>query len=396
MAVEAMSAILNLDVSDATPAQRREMLAAAARKGDLALLQSIVAHDKEVLKRSGETAMAEACGEGHLEVARWLQAQGVKIDGFFFDDENPGVTIAQYPLYRAVDALRWPVVHWLLSQGAKISHQPRLLGNLVNADMELFTHVLATLPYIAAANKPEGDRDREESIHASAVMAALRVVTYNDYLPYAEALMQAGLDPAIIFEDTLQHNESFKILRALYVAGFEPTAQQLARQETALVMEMSKEKTGEVKKLVKAWKHPAPLQPVADELRALCANALADTPGVWLRDTPMPVVVALTRGGHFMADVAPLLPKHGAALLLQRCHYGVSPADILAGRGELQQVFSAEIWRGHEAEARQLYQQLPAHLQAQVDFSLLSAALRQETLRDQSTARKFKLGGPKP
>lgn len=365
---------MSADMQDSIRETRRHVWLAAVEAGDMHLVQSLAAQDTALLARSGAAAMTLACSSGQLTPAQWLAAQGVSAS-----QDSDIVTAAAQG--------HWRIVEWQMDMGANLRAAPHYLAATVPDELAIFRRMLADTPYVAAYGTMRG---QDEKILAACLEASLMRLSSHDSADFAAAVLDAGLDPSVLYERQIVDN-GLNVLRCLYIAGYRPTKDQLQRHNAAWSLEMSSRRISAARAITVAWGGLDVLYPVADDDRKKYAVLLARNPAAWLQE---PVAVLLAQAGHF-SDVAGLLPRHGAALLLARSSQGISPADILASRGELHSVFTPEIWQGHEDRAQALWQALPPHLRATIDYSALTVAMRRQTLQ-QKGRTKFKLGGGGP
>ncbi len=367
------TATIDFLLASTTQAQRKQMLIACADGNDIDGLQKLITAEPAIVRAAGEDALAAACAKGHLAVAQRLHALGVKVDGFLFDDSNPAVTIAQYPMHCALENSRWEVAQWLIACGAKVMHMPRVLGNMVNAAPVLFRHMLHELPYIASLEKPAELRTgMDEKAMADALLAALEAIAHNEYADDAAIALQEGL-PAHTLYDVAMKKHAYAILRDLYERGYRPDAAQKAAH-LALLEEAGADnmRAARVRELMQAWVHAdnhqvLDAQTLAHSCRVLAAQSLHSAEGAQ-------AAFALTRSGAFLRVVAPLLPQAGINLLQAQDEHGATLAEVLAVRGELAQAFDPAAWRGDFALAAAMHGQLPQHLQAQVDLGRVRSA----------------------
>lgn len=363
-------------LTDAVRENRRHIWLSAAKAGDVTFMGELLEQDAKLVADCGDEAFAAACGAGHLAAAQWLCAQGV-----------PATSRQHENTLAAAENGHWRVVEWLMDQGTAMLLPWFPLKILVPEEPALFARMLKQTPYISAIRRAPAQRMQGELLLAQALTDAMEKISAQDNQAFAAILLDAGLDASALYEQQIRAN-GFKILRHLYVSGYRPTADQQARHNAAMVLEMSSLHISMVRALTKAWEQVALVKPIEAGRREAFVALMQELPAAQVQNTP--VVLLLAQAGHF-GDIAHLLPRHGAALLLARAHSGLSPADILASRGELHGVFTAEIWQGHEAEAKALWQALPAHLRAQVDYSQLAVSLRRSQL-DRPDRKRFKLG----
>ena len=371
-AVDLPSIDIDFLLSSTTALQRGQMLITCATNNDITGLQKLITAEPAVVKRSGEDAFAAACGKGHLDAAKRLHALGVKVDGFLFDDSNPAVTIAQYPLHCAFENSQWDVAQWLLDHGAKVMHMSRVLGNMVNKTPALFRQMLKDVAYIKSYETPEATRTTlDEKIHADALGGALETIAYNDYTAYSAIALEEGLSPRSLY-DVAMKKHAYAILRDLYVMGYRPDVDQMNAHVALMDGETREvERAERVRELVQAWVHADNHLLLDSQTLQNCRAQLSQGFDVGV---DVPAALVLARGGEFSRDVAPLLPQAGIDLLLLKDCHGATLIDTLVVRGELLQVFDPAIWRGNFAQAVALHGQLPDNIQARIDLTAVSAS----------------------
>lgn len=385
------TATIDFLLSSTTDAQRKQMLIECAGNNDLQGLQKLITAEPAIVRRAGEEALAVACGKGYLDIAARLHMLGVRIDGFLFDDSNPAVTISQYPLHCALENSHWDVAQWLIDNGAKVMHMPRVLGNMVNKAPQLFRHMLHELPYIAAYEKREtAVAGSDDKVMGDALLSALEVIAYNEYTAFATIALEEGLAPRDLYDVALKKH-SYAILRDLYEAGYRPDAAQKAAHIAFLDADGNEpQRAGRVRELLNAWTYADNHQTVDEQTLVQHRDALAtgfDAGG------DVPAAIALARGGAFLREVAHLLPQAGIDLMLLQDSHGATLAETLAVRGELSQAFDPNAWRGDFNRAVAMHGALPEPLRAQVDMARVSAAFGRYRIGMPAAQFKLQKGG---
>lgn len=382
------AATIDFLLSSTTDAQRKQMLIECAGNNDLQGLQKLITAEPAIVGRGGEDALAVACGKGYLEVAQRLHMLGVRVDGFLFDDNNPAVTISQYPLHCAFENSHWDVAQWLIDNGAKVMHMPRVLANMVNKAPELFRHMLHELPYIAAYQKREtAVAGSDDKVMGDALLSALEVIAYNEYTAFAKTALEKGLAPYDLYEVAIKKH-SYAILRDLYESGYRPDAAQKAAHIAFLDAGGNEaQRAARVRELLDAWTYADNHQTLDEQTLVQHRDVLAagfDAGG------DVPAAIALARGGAFLREVAHLLPQAGIDLMLLQDSHGATLAETLAVRGELVQAFDPAAWRGDFGRAVTMHAALPEHLRTQIDLAVVSAAFGRYRIGTPSA--RFKLG----
>lgn len=355
-----------------TPFLRNLMLIECAEKNDMTGLQKLITAEPAVVRRAGEDALAAACAKGHLDIVVRLHTIGVKVDGFFFDDNNPSVTITQYPLRCAFENNQWHVAQWLVDHGAKVMPVPRVLENMVGKTPALFALMLKELPYIKAYEAPVDEGLTFDVLtYTGALSAALDVIARNDCADYAALALHAGLSPHSMY-DVAMAKHAYAILRDLYVSGYRPDADQMAAHMALIDAAPSSAgvQAEQVRALVQAWVHADNHLQLDPATKQGCVTAL--THG-YDSGAEIPAALVLTRGGAFASAVAQYLPQAGMDLLLLKDRHGATLLDALMVRGELAQVFDPAIWGGDFAKAAGLHAQLPNGARKLVDLAAVSA-----------------------
>lgn len=358
-------------LSTTTVPQRNQLLIDCAANNDLAGLQKLITAEPAIVKRAGEDAFAKACGAGHLDVVKRLHTLGVKVDGFLFDDSNPAVTIAQYPLHCAFENSQWVVAQWLVDHGAKVMHMPRVLANMINHAPALFALMLKDIPYIAAYETPVSARTgSDDKVHADALAAVLDVIAHHDNAPYAALLRDAGLSARSLY-DVAMKKHAYAILRDLYQHGYRPDpAQMAAHKQILATAQNNAEGIEQVTALIAAGVHADNHLQLDDATLAACQRDFTQS---FAAGDDVPAALLLARAGAFPRVVAPALPQAGMDLLQLQDTHGATLIDVLVARGEEMQIFDPAIWRGNFAQAAALHAQLPTVVRESCDLAAISA-----------------------
>lgn len=371
--------------------QRQQMLVECAGKNDMTGLQKLITAEPALIKHVGQDAMAQACAYGHLDIVKRLHTVGAPLDNTKFYHSIPIVAVEQYPFYCAVKNGHWHVAEWLVSNGAKAVHVQRALERMAPVAPALFRHMLATIPYVSTSEKASrGETSVGEKGIAETFDHAVEAICSGEHAGFAKILVEAGMSASTLY-DVAMRKHSYTVLRELYVAGYRPHLQQRHAHEAALHQEMlDTEGAARVRSLIEAWLYAGRHVSRDEAMLAVCRAVIArDFTGTLAEYNDIPAAIFLARAGHFLRDVAPLLPRAGVALLLLTDRHGVSLAETLLVRGEIYQIFNPVIWNGRFAPARALYAVLPVHIQARVDLNVVSAAFDRYRMGGRSA--RFKL-----
>lgn len=385
-------------LASSSPAARDAMLMQLVtdKNSDVTNVGILASCDPDIVKRSGEEALFAACANGRLDCVKALHAAGVRIDGFYFDDRDPSVTIHQYPLYKAFYEGKWDVAEWLIEQGAQVMHQPRLLGNMVPDAPKLFAYMLAQKNYVQAYLMPKEERATyEEKVMADALWAAIEVIVYNNRTVFADILVAAGVPQEELYRQAMR-KQAADILEGLYAAGYRPDVEvEKIALEELYKPDANQDRLWKCAAVRHKWlRHDSHIKLAGDDVD-VCRAAVAQDYNAQIADKP--ALLTLARGGYFASDVAPLVVRYGAAVLAVKDRYGVTLGDVIATRNEEKELFVPARWSGDAAGARACHAALPEQARLRVDIDAVAAAINRHHLQQHKAgAGRFKLGGRKP
>jgi hypothetical protein len=378
-------------------AQRGHLLIRAAGQGQIPALAAFAAAEAGLIKTYGEEALFEACEKGRLEAVQWLHEKGIRLDGFHFDQDTPHQTIENYPFHCAAGGGHFAILGWLMDKGVTPSVLPRLLGRTAGVDAALFARLLRAHPYIDAWRSGRNGewQERGEAQMAESFDGALRAIAGGGFLDAARAALAAGLQEAELYREAMQLHGA-PVLQMLLVQGFRPDA-ALSALHAAHLEDSSGTAAENMRGLLAAWgRAAAPLSLTAEQARRYAAAIAAD-PAAMSDEDGMPAALALARAGLFAEAVAPLLPRHGAALLLAACSYGSTVGDVAAARGELAAAFSPQIWQGQAEAAARVIESLPPVLRTEAALGQVRMGVQMRDLHRGGRGLKLRRpGGGRP
>lgn len=394
-------------MANTSPAQRALWLTACAARADMAGLQKLITADPALIRRAGEEALVAACGKGHLEIVKRLHALGTPIDICVFDDSNPSVTLLLYPLQYAFENGQWHVAQWLIDHYStdKLVELSYLLARTVPAAPSLFRGLLRSLPYIPSLETPVAQRKAADVKKlAGALEDALETIAAGDRADFAAVLRAEGVSCARLYEAAMKKH-SCAILQTLYYSGYRPDRAQMAVHMALLDGEIIDiGRAAQVRALVQAHIHADTHSSLDAALLQECRQALAQRFDALVAGEP--AVIHLTRGGAFLREVAPMLMRDGAKILLLADCHGSTLVEMLQARGEVMQIFDPALWKGNFAAAATVHAGLPYDIRAEIDLGTINAAFGRYRLSRgmgpgsasgaQQSAKRFKIARKKP
>lgn len=336
----------------------------AGRNGDIARLKTL-SENKILLRNRGEDALFEACEHGQLAAAKFLHGKGVRVNGFYLDPYNAATTISNYPFHIALQNKHWRVAEWLMDQ--KVDPHPlrwALWHLAVAEEWHLFARAIVAEDYIGAWL--QGDSMN------STLAAAIGCIMTRDNLQGAIVCAEAGVPPAMLLDRALNSGAP-KILKEMLLRGADVPADLVLQ---VLNEEPERAERLAVQRIVIAWGYDHPLDETVRVRYRAAIEKDPQAPGAHGESAAF----ALTRGGHFNTDVAPLLPRHGAALLTATGREDATVGDVARRRGELKAAFSPAAWNGQTRAMMACINALPARLQTDFDIPAMLVGFRQYSL----------------
>ena len=286
-----------------------------------------------------EQALGMACYYGHMEVVKVLLDEGgVNINCFFFDQENPSVTIHAYPLYKAMEGAQWAVADELLARGASMQGS--------RDDLFYFAARGKNTTMLKRMIEEYGFSPAEENC-SETTLQCIAKWTDRDFFLY---LTQKGLsvkDGAA----KLMKAERVDLLKDLILSGFLPTEDM-----TALAALFVSTHPHPLRSLIEAWREQTPDMRMMqrEENWARYSGLLAD-PDLSFASRVLPATLM----GDFNKVVRPNFDKVTPDMLLTQDANGDCVISVLMKDNALKDIFDASLWKGREKDLGLLQSGLP-------------------------------------